>query len=211
MAPTNGKEASGDATNPHDDGEEVPPAPPPPKGYAPITPAAGIAAPDAVEPATQAPPSTYRAPMGTKPLPPRAELRLEGHSALDPQTCLKLAVSVSQDTTGGANYAGQGLSFHAERDADAPGWVFFTMLTRRGEELASFTAEAASTASGWTYLRVGGLDSAKVLKHTVMLVPVGNEIAGFGFYKKYLRNLEGSLLQADPSAQCAIAGEPRLP
>ena len=140
--------------------------------------------------------------MATKPA--RAQLRLEGVTNIGPRDCLALVRQAAEEAQPGANYAGQGLTLDiTSSDSTSIGLA----MVDRSRELCSFTAEVSVRGES-TLVRVGGLEDCVVLRHSVMFIPVGSEIAGFGYYKRFLAAVQTALHAADPAAEITI-GVPR--
>lgn len=134
-------------------------------------------------------------------MPARAQLRLGATTKLSPPDCLDLVRDAIDSATPGANYAGQGL-FLSVTESDRS-TMSVAMGDGRSRQLCNFTAEVR-VGNGMTTLRVGGLDDCMVLRHTVMFVPVGKEINGFGYYKRLLTTIETRLRAADSDATITV-------
>lgn len=139
-------------------------------------------------------------------VPARSQLRLDASTALAPSACLELIRESCRTVKPGANYAGQGLSLDIVA-ADASSMA--VVMTDRSRELCRFTADVR-TGDDATLIRIGGLDDCVIVRHSVMFVPVGKEIAGFGYYKRFLGAVDGSLRAKDPGARVTIAVPARV-
>jgi hypothetical protein len=131
----------------------------------------------------------------------RSQLRLIASTTLQPSECLALVRQIAEEATAGLNYAGQGLRLVVDY-ADQIG-ISFAMMAK-DQIVCTFTADVRQDGQH-TSLRVGGLDDFAVLKHTVLLIPVGKEIAGYGYYKRFLTDAAAALRAEDPDARVTVA------
>ncbi len=131
----------------------------------------------------------------------RAELRLTASTSLSPAACIELVEKAVTEVKPGLNYAGSGLELLlTDADADVA-WI--EMISNDGA-VCDFPVYKERDGEH-TAFQVGGLSGYKVTKHTIMFVPVGAEINGYGFYKKFLAAVEQALKTADPGVDVDVA------
>lgn len=131
----------------------------------------------------------------------RAELCLEASTTLSPDTCIELIRKAVTEVKPGLNYAGSGLELLVTGNDKI---ALIEMMSNAGK-VCDFPAYTEEEESGRTTFHVGGLHEYKVTKHTFMFIPIGEEVNGYGLYKKFLAAIEQALKAADPRVVTKIA------